>query len=186
MILIACLGNPGTAYRETRHNVGFLVAEKLAAHWNMRVGTRGFFGLYGTVTLFGEKVFLLQPQTYMNDSGRSVEALRRYYGIPLDRVCIVYDDIDLEEGRLRIRKSGSAGTHNGMRSVVRELGSQAFPRLRVGVGHPPQGWDLVDYVLGKPSPDGREKLASAVDRAVEALEAWIREDIDAAMRIANQ
>lgn len=186
MILIACLGNPGTAYRGTRHNAGFSVAEKLSERWGIRIGTRGFFGLYGTAVIGGEKVFLLEPQTYMNDSGRSVEALRRYYGIPLDRVCVVYDDIDLDEGRLRIRKSGSAGTHNGMRSVVRELGSQAFPRLRVGVGHPPQGWDLVDYVLGRPTPEGREKLESAAERAVDALEALVREDIDAAMRIANQ
>jgi len=185
MILIACLGNPGLQYRGTRHNVGFSVAEKLAARWGVRVGTRGFFGLYGTVNLFGEKVVLLQPQTYMNDSGRSVEALRRYFGIPLEQVWVVYDDIDLEEGRLRIRKSGSAGTHNGMRSIVKELGSTEFPRLRVGVGRPPEGWDLVDYVLGKPTPEGREKLDAAFERAADALEAMIRDGADAAMRIAN-
>ncbi len=186
MILIACLGNPGLPYRGTRHNAGFSVAEKLAERWNIRVSTRGFFGLYGTAVIHGEKVFLLQPQTYMNDSGRSVEALRRYYDIPLDQVWIVYDDIDLEEGRLRIRRSGSAGTHNGMRSVVKELGSQEFPRLRVGVGRPPQGWDLVDYVLGKPSPEGREKLEAAAERAADAMDALLKEGVDAAMRVANQ
>lgn len=185
-ILIACLGNPGLRYRATRHNIGFAVAEKLAAKWNLSLSTKGFFGQYGTCVMSGKKVIVLQPLTYMNDSGRSVEALRRYFQIPCENVWIVYDDIDMDEGRLRMRRSGSAGTHNGMRSIVAQMGTQNFPRLRVGVGQPPRGWDLADYVLGTPSLEGKEKLAQSTSDAVTALEMMLSDGVDAAMQFANR
>jgi len=186
MIILACLGNPGTQYRGTRHNVGFAVAEKLASRFGITLTTKGFFGLYGTAIVSGKKVVVIEPQTFMNDSGRCVEAIRHYYQVDPENVWVIYDDIDMDEGRLRIRLSGSAGTHNGMRSIVAHLGTQKFPRLRVGVGKPAPGRDLVDHVLGRPSLEGQEKLHVSTDKAVEAIEIMLRDGADLAMQFANR
>lgn len=186
MILIAGLGNPGLRYRGTRHNMGFAVAETLSVKWNIPLTTRGFFGLYGKGIVAGQKVILLMPQTYMNESGRSVEALRGFYNIEPQSVWIVYDDIDLPVGRLRIRKDGSAGTHNGMRSVIACMGTQGFPRLRVGVGQPAPGWDLADYVLAQPTLEEKEILKASVAEAAEALEEMLVQGVESAMQRANR
>jgi len=186
MILIAGLGNPGLRYRGTRHNIGFAVAEALSHKWNIPLDTKGFFGVYGKSVVNGHQVILLTPQTYMNESGRSVEAVRSYFRINPEAVWIVYDDIDLPVGRLRIRKDGSAGTHNGMRSVIEHMATQEFPRLRVGIGQPGPGWDLADYVLAQPTLTEKELLQSAVAEAAEALDVMLTQGVESAMQRANR
>lgn len=147
--LIVGLGNPGKEYERTRHNCGFRAIDILAESLGCKIDKGKFQGLYGQTTYKGTKLFLLKPQTYMNASGRSVLQMSAYYHIPPERIIVLFDDISLEPGRLRVRADGSAGGHNGIKSVIQELGSQAFPRVKIGVGakpHPEQ--DLADWVLG--------------------------------------
>ena len=146
--LIVGLGNPGKEYDRTRHNCGFNAIDLLAKNLGCKIDKSKFYGLYGQVVYKGTKLFLLKPQTYMNLSGRSVLQMSAYYHIPPERIIVLFDDISLEPGRLRVRADGSAGGHNGIKSVIQELGSQAFPRVKIGVGakpHPEQ--DLADWVL---------------------------------------
>ncbi|MBE6959791.1 MAG: aminoacyl-tRNA hydrolase [Ruminococcaceae bacterium] len=167
--LIVGLGNPGREYEKTRHNCGFMAIDKLAEKLSCKVDRLKFQGLYGQVNYNGGKLFLLKPQTYMNLSGRSVLALSAYFNIPPQRVIVLFDDISLEPGRLRIRSDGSAGGHNGIKSLIGELGSQEFPRVKIGVGakaHPEQ--DLADWVLSGFSASEEKALASALERAADA------------------
>ena len=167
--LIVGLGNPGREYEKTRHNCGFMAIDKLAEKLNCKVDRPKFQGLYGQVNYNGGKLSLLKPQTYMNLSGRSVLALSSYFNIPPQRIIVLFDDISLEPGRLRIRADGSAGGHNGIKSLISELGSQTFPRVKIGVGakaHPEQ--DLADWVLSGFSAAEEKALASALERAADA------------------
>ncbi len=167
--LIVGLGNPGKEYEKTRHNCGFRAIELLADKLNCRVDKLKFQGLYGQVNYGGCKLFLLKPQTYMNLSGRSVLQLSAYFHIPPQRIIVIFDDISLVPGRLRIRSDGSAGGHNGIKSIISELGSQDFPRVKVGVGakaHPEQ--DLADWVLSGFSAGEEKAMASALERAADA------------------
>ena len=167
--LIVGLGNPGREYERTRHNVGFRVVEKLADKLCCKVDRLKFQGLYGQVSYQGKKLFLLKPQTYMNLSGRSVLQLSAYFNIPPQRIIVIFDDISLPPGRLRVRGDGSAGGHNGIKSIIAELGSQAFPRVKLGVGakpHPEQ--DLADWVLSTFSSAEERDLESALTRGAEA------------------
>lgn len=167
--LIVGLGNPGREYERTRHNVGFRVVEKLADKLGCKVDRLKFQGLYGQVSYQGKKLFLLKPQTYMNLSGRSVLQLSAYFNIPPQRIIVIFDDISLPPGRLRVRGDGSAGGHNGIKSIIAELGSQAFPRVKLGVGakpHPEQ--DLADWVLSTFSSAEERDLESALTRGAEA------------------
>ena len=146
--LIVGLGNPGTEYERTRHNCGFRAIDALAEQLGCKIDKGKFQGLYGKTTYQGRTVFLLKPQTYMNASGRSVLQMSAYYNIPPARIIVLFDDISLEPGRLRVRADGSAGGHNGIKSVIRELGSQDFPRVKIGVGAKPNpDYDLADWVL---------------------------------------
>ena len=167
--LIVGLGNPGQQYANTRHNCGFRAIDILAKDLGCKIDKSKFQGLYGQVNFGGGKLYLLKPQTYMNLSGRSVLQLSAYFNIPPQRIIVLFDDISLEPGRLRIRADGSAGGHNGIKSIIQELGSQAFPRVKIGVGakaHPEQ--DLADWVLSTFSASEEKALASALERAADA------------------
>ena len=167
--LIVGLGNPGKEYEKTRHNCGFRAIDVLADKLGCRVDKLKFQGLYGQVNYAGQKLFLLKPQTYMNLSGRSVLQLSAYFHIPLQRIIVIFDDISLAPGRLRIRNDGSAGGHNGIKSIIAELGSQAFPRVKVGVGakaHAEQ--ELADWVLSGFSAQEEKAVVSALERSAEA------------------
>ena len=167
--LIVGLGNPGREYEKTRHNAGFRAIDMLAESLGCKIDRMKFQGLYTQVNYKGKKLFLLKPQTYMNLSGRSVLQLSAYFNVPPARIIVMFDDISLPAGRLRIRADGSAGGHNGIKSIIGELGSQEFPRVKIGVGakpHPEQ--DLADWVLSTFSASDEKNLASALDRAADA------------------
>ena len=167
--LIVGLGNPGKEYERTRHNAGFRALDVLADKLICKIDKGKFQGLYGQTTYLGRKIFLLKPLTYMNLSGRSVLQLSSYFNIPPQRIIVLFDDISLPPGRLRIRPDGSAGGHNGIKSIISEVGSQDFPRVKIGVGgkaHPEQ--DLADHVLSAFSSTEEKALVSALDRAADA------------------
>lgn len=167
--LIVGLGNPGTEYQRTRHNCGFRALDILAEQLGCKVDRLKFQGLYTQVNYGGRKLFLLKPQTYMNLSGRSVLQLSAYFGIPPQRIIVMFDDISLEPGRLRVRAEGSAGGHNGIKSIIQELGSQAFPRVKIGVGAKPNpNFDLADWVLSTFSASEEKALGVSLKNAAEA------------------
>lgn len=168
MHVIAGLGNPGILYRRTRHNAGFQALDKIADELHIRVTKRGFSGVYGEGVYNGERVVLVKPATYMNLSGNCIQAVLHFYKCPAENLIVLYDDIELPTGSLRIRDKGSAGTHNGMRSVVACVNSEDFPRIRIGVGDREGGRDLKDHVLGKPGKQEQEALESAFCDAAEA------------------
>ena len=167
--LIVGLGNPGPEYAKTRHNCGFRALDILAQKLGCKVDKGKFEGLYGQTTYEGHKLFLLKPLTYMNLSGRSVLQLSAYFNIPPQRIVVIFDDISLDIGRLRIRSNGSAGGHNGIKSIISQLRSQDFPRVKVGVGAKPNpDFDLADWVLSAFSASEEKTLQAALDRAADA------------------
>lgn len=172
--LIVGLGNPGREYEKSRHNCGFRALDILAENLSCKVDKLKFQGLYGQVTYNGAKVFLLKPQTFMNLSGRSVLQLSAYFNIPPQRIIVLFDDISLEPGRLRIRANGSAGGHNGIKSIIQEVGSQEFPRVKIGVGAKPNpDYDLADWVLSSFSANDEKALAVSLKNAADAALAII-------------
>ena len=169
MIIIAGLGNPGRQYENTRHNSGFAALDILAERTGIAVRTARFDALTGQGVIRGQKVLLLKPQTYMNLSGRAVRAACAWYGVdPASQLIVIYDDISLAPGRIRVRQKGSAGGHNGMKSIIGELGTQEFLRVRIGVGEKPEGYDLADYVLGRFPLGERADMETAFDLAGRA------------------
>ena len=167
--LIVGLGNPGREYEHSRHNCGFRAIDLLAENLGCKIDRAKFQGLYGQVSYQGRKLMLLKPQTYMNLSGRSVLQLSAYFNIPPQRIIVMFDDISLEPGRLRIRPNGSAGGHNGIKSIIQELGSQDFPRVKIGVGAKPNpDYDLADWVLSSFSAGDEKALAVSLQNAGEA------------------
>ncbi len=167
--LIVGLGNPGKEYTRTRHNCGFRAIDILAEKLSCKVDKGKFQGLYGQTTYSGKKLYLLKPQTYMNLSGRSVLQLSAYYNIPPQRIIVMFDDISLDVGRLRVRADGSAGGHNGIKSLISELGSQDFPRVKIGVGAKPEPErDLADWVLSSFSASEEKALSAALENAGDA------------------
>ncbi|PKM40021.1 MAG: aminoacyl-tRNA hydrolase [Firmicutes bacterium HGW-Firmicutes-9] len=168
MFVVAGLGNPGLLYKRTRHNAGFQALDVLAQELCIKVSKRGFSGEYGEGSYNGERVVLVKPTTYMNLSGDCIQAVMHFYKCPIENLIVLYDDIDLPVGYLRIRDKGSAGTHNGMRSIIGTLGKDNFPRVRIGVGGH-NGGDLRKHVLGKPSKDDQSQLASAFADAAKAV-----------------
>lgn len=186
MYVIAGLGNPTAKYEKTRHNVGFDVIDRLAEKYNIRVSDNRQKALCGTGIIEGEKVLLVKPQTFMNLSGESIGAILNFYKVePETNLIVIYDDISLEPGRLRIRKKGSAGGHNGIKNIIAHTGTQEFLRIKVGVGEKPQGWDLADYVLGRFSKEDREKVEDAFECAVEAVSYMVKGETDKAMNLFN-
>lgn len=148
MYLIIGLGNPEKDYENTRHNMGFNVINKIAKQYEIEISKNKFKGLYGSGIIEGKKVILLKPQTYMNLSGESIKEIVQFYKIDLEQIIVIYDDIDIEPGKIKLKKSGGPGTHNGMKSVVHELNSVNFKRVRVGIGMPANKEDLIEYVIG--------------------------------------
>jgi len=183
--LIVGLGNPGLEYSATRHNMGFLCLDRLATAQRLRFTGKRAKSVVARGTINGHDVALAKPQTYMNLSGESVRELLRHFGLKPKNLLVVYDDIDLPSGTIRIRERGGPGTHNGMRSIVDELDSTDFPRLRIGVGTPTGGQKLADYVLGVPSAEERAELDAALERAVEAIQTYARRGLTAAMNQFN-
>lgn len=167
--LIVGLGNPGSQYAKTRHNCGFRAIDILSQKLSCKIDKAKFQGLYGQTTVDGIKIFLLKPQTFMNLSGRSVLQLSAYYNIPPQRIIVLFDDISLPPGRLRVRADGSAGGHNGIKSIISELGSQDFPRVKIGVGAKPEpDRDLADWVLSSFSASEEKSLTKALENAADA------------------
>ena len=184
--LVVGLGNPGSKYWNTRHNVGYAALDALASSLGVQVDRVKFQGLTAQATLEGHKLILLKPTTYMNLSGQSVQAAAKFYKIPPERIVILSDDISLEPGRLRVRKSGSAGGHNGLKSIIASLGSQDFPRVKIGVGAKPHpDYDLADWVLGTFPPDQRKAMEETYARAAEAAKVLILQGPEAAANRFN-
>ncbi len=186
MILIIGLGNPGREYVGTRHNIGFEVIDRLSCEHTISVTKSKHRALIGEGVIFGQKVVLVKPQTYMNLSGESIRALIEWYKVKPKDILIVYDDISLAVGDLRIREKGSAGGHNGIKNTIYQLGTEEFPRIRVGVGEKPTGWDLADYVLSRFSKQEVEESISGMIKASEAVEVIIKTGIGEAMNQYNQ
>lgn len=186
MWLIVGLGNPGDTYARTRHNIGFRVVTELAQRHHLEFVHKRANARIAEGVIANRRVALALPQTYMNLSGQAVVGLRQWYHIdPATGLLVVYDDVDLPFGVLRLRERGSAGTHNGMRSIITLLGTQIFPRLRVGIDRPPAAWDLADYVLGRFTPEQEAQLPDVIRRAADALELVLREGIVIAMNRIN-
>lgn len=183
MFLIVGLGNPGKEYENTRHNIGFTAIDKIADKYNIEVNRVKFKGVCGEGFIGGDKVILLKPTTYMNLSGESVRAVMDFYKLTEEDILIIYDDISLDVGRLRMREKGSAGGHNGIKSIIGHLGTEVFSRIKIGVGQPKN--DLVNHVLGKFSKAENEVLNETIDCVVEATETVIRADIKEAMNKFN-
>lgn len=185
MYIIAGLGNPGKQYEGTRHNVGFNSLDILADRYNIDVSEKAHRAYIGKGVIEGNKVILVKPQTYMNLSGESIRSALDYYKIDLENFIVIYDDISLEPGQLRIRKKGSAGGHNGVKNIIAHLGTQEFSRIRVGVGEKPPRMDLADYVLSRFSKGETEKMEQAYKDAAAAAVDMMTLGIDAAMNLHN-
>ena len=173
MKLIIGLGNPGERYEKTRHNVGFLTIDKLATQHNILLNKTKFKGLYGLGTITSEKVILLKPFTYMNLSGECIRPLMDYYQIKMEDMIVVYDDLDMPVGKIRLRTKGSAGGHNGLKSMIHHLGTQNFNRIRIGVDRPKHGEQIIDYVLGQLTKDEVVVIEEAINKSALACEKWL-------------
>ena len=186
MFLIVGLGNPGKQYEHTRHNIGFDVMDAIADKYNISISEKKHKALCGKGVIEGQKVVLAKPQTFMNLSGESVVELLNYYKLdPEDEMLVIFDDISLAPGGLRIRKKGSAGGHNGIKNIIALTGTQNFMRIKVGVGEKPKGWDLADHVLGHFDTEDRKKVEEAILDAATATEMILRGEVDQAMNDFN-
>lgn len=184
--LLVCLGNPGDQYENTRHNVGFMVADEVADRANVPIQKLKYKALTNTVTLGGQKVLVMKPVTYMNLSGEAVRQAVDFYKVPADHVLVVSDDTALAVGRLRIRKGGSAGGHNGLKNIIQHLGTDQFPRVRLGVGEKPHpDYDLADWVLGKFQGEDKKQIDGAVKKAADAIECIFAQGLDRGMNKYN-
>lgn len=179
--LLVGLGNPGREYRNNRHNVGFMVIDHLAERHNLSLSRKSMQALIGKGEIEGKKVILAKPQTYVNNSGRAVGSLMRYYQIPLPQLMVIQDDLDLPFGKLRLRPSGGSGGQKGLRSISQHLASDAFPRLRIGIGRPPGRMDPADYVLQDFSDAERRILDDLLDSIEKIVHCYLSENIQAAM-----
>ena len=187
MFVIVGLGNPSDEYAGTRHNVGFDVIDKLADKYNISVTERKHRAFCGKGIIGGQKVILVKPQTYMNLSGESVRSVLDFYKVDVEtELVVIFDDVSLDVGQLRIRKKGSAGGHNGIKNIIQHLGTNVFQRIKVGVGEKPKDYDLVDYVLGHFSKVEKEQMEKGYERAVNAVELMLQGEVDAAMNEFNK
>ena len=185
MYIIVGLGNPTPKYAGTRHNVGFETVDRIASENGITMNIKKHKAICGSGAIGGVKVLLAKPQTFMNLSGESVRALMDFYKVPSDQIIIIQDDIDLPVGHLRIREKGSAGGHNGLKNIIAHLGTQDFPRIKIGVGGKPEGWDLADYVLARYSTEERKIMDEAQKSAAAAVELIVAGDIGMAMTRYN-
>lgn len=185
MYLIVGLGNPEADYSKTRHNMGFNTINKISEKYKISVEQKKFDALFGMGEIENEKVILLKPQTYMNLSGRSIIQVVNFYKIPLENICVIYDDMDVEKGKIKIRKKGSAGSHNGMKSVVQELGTEEFTRIRIGIGKPEFEGDTINYVIGAIPEDEAKVLDDGAEKAAEAMIEILKIGVDNTMNKFN-
>ena len=185
MYLIVGLGNPEEEYSNTRHNMGFDVINKISEEYQIQVTKNKFKGLYGKGTIENQEVILLKPQTYMNLSGESIQEISQFYKIKPENMIIIYDDIDIEPGIIKLRKKGGPGTHNGMKSVITCLNTQEFPRIRIGIGKPQNDQDLINYVIGKIPKEDFQELEKGKEKAKEAVKEILKTNIDKAMNKFN-
>ncbi len=186
MYVIVGLGNPGKEYVNTRHNVGFRVVDAIADKYNIAVTEKKHRALVGKGVVDGQKVILVKPQTYMNLSGESVREVIDYYKVDeKEELIVIFDDISLDVGKLRIRKKGSAGGHNGIKNIIAHLGHDTFQRIKMGVGDKPKGYDLADYVLGHFSAEDNLLMQEGISKAVEAVTVMMNEGPDKAMNLYN-
>lgn len=184
--LLVCLGNPGTKYENTRHNVGYCVADELAERARVPIQKLKFKALTNLIPISGENVLVMKPITFMNLSGEAVRQAMDFYHVPVDHILVVSDDTALPVGKLRIRKGGSAGGHNGLKNIIQHAGSDQFPRIRVGVGEKPHpDYDMADWVLGKFTGEDKKAIDAAIKRAADAVECFLKEGPDRAMNQFN-
>jgi len=186
MHIIIGLGNPTREYQGTRHNIGFDVITRIAEDYHISLDFKKHKAICGKGYIEGEKVILAQPQTYMNLSGESVRELMDFYKVTPEEIIIIYDDISLDVGQLRLRNKGSAGGHNGIKSILNHIGTQEFPRIKVGVGDKPKGWDLADYVLSSFSKEDQPIIHDTIKKSSEAVESILKDGMEAAMNIYNK
>jgi len=186
LYVIAGLGNPGNRYDNTRHNVGFEAVDLLAHKYSISITRLKFKALSGEGVIGGKRVLLVKPQTFMNLSGESLREIMEWYKLPIDRLLVIYDDIDLEMGKIRVRGKGSSGTHNGMKSIIYQLQNDGFPRVRIGIGKPPAGWDLADYVLSKFGSESKKVMSESIEKACEAVSTFLSSDLNSAMNSYNK
>ncbi|MDO5022116.1 MAG: aminoacyl-tRNA hydrolase [Eubacteriales bacterium] len=185
MKIIIGLGNIGKQYENTRHNIGFITIDEILRRVNLMRERTGLQSIIYDASYKGEKILLAKPTTYMNLSGQAVVALMRYYKVPAEDVLIISDDIDLPLGKIRLRPFGGAGTHNGWRSIIKESGTDRFARIRIGVGAPPDNWELADWVLSSFSKDDNKSISLSTEKAAQAALCFIEEGIDKAMNKFN-
>ncbi len=185
IFVIAGLGNPGSRYDNTRHNVGFDAIDLLSDRYGIKVSKLKHKALIGDGTIKNERVLLVKPQTFMNLSGESIRDIAEWYKIPPERLVIIYDDVDLPLGKIRVRPGGSSGTHNGMRSVIYQLQNDEFPRVRIGIDKAPEGWELADFVLSKFSASERKIINDSISNAADAAAAIVTSGVSTAMNLYN-
>lgn len=185
MYYIVGLGNPGLQYENTRHNVGFLTIDYLAKKYDIKVKKLKFKSLYGQGEISGQKVMLIKPQTYMNNSGEAIRDLKNFYKFEDDKLIVILDDIDIDFGKIRIKKKGSAGTHNGMKSIIYQIQTDNFPRIKISVGQKPSYMDLASFVLSGFTKDEADIVREEIINAAEACQMIINDDIDKAMNKYN-
>lgn len=185
LFIIVGLGNPGKKYEKTWHNAGFNVVDYFSNKHNIQINKIKFKGIIGEGNISGKKVILLKPQTYMNLSGESVKEIVEWYKIPIKNLLVIYDDIDVELGKIKVKHKGSSGSHNGMKSIIYHMISDEFPRLRVGIGKPPLHYSLVDFVLSSIREEHSEKVFESYKKACDAIETFLSGGIDATMNKFN-
>lgn len=185
MYLIVGLGNPEEEYSNTRHNMGFNTINKIAEGYNLNVNKSKFQGLTESTIIEGQKAVLVKPQTYMNLSGNSVKEFADFYKIEKENIIIIYDDMDIEPGKIKIRKKGSSGGHNGMKSIIQLLGTDEFPRIRIGIGRPKHNGDEINYVIGSIPEEEIPELEEGIEKAKEAIIEILKNGIDSAMNKFN-
>ncbi|WP_226038397.1 aminoacyl-tRNA hydrolase [Aquibacillus saliphilus] len=186
MKCIVGLGNPGKKYEQTRHNIGFMVIEELAKRNDWKLNKKKFNGKFSLDKVDGEKVILLEPQTFMNLSGESLRPLMEFYDMTINDIIIIYDDLDLPTGKIRLRQKGGHGGHNGIRSIIDQLGTKEFKRVRVGIGRPTTPIPVPDYVLGKFNKEEDEDALASIKKAADACELWLRKPFQEVMNEFNQ
>ncbi len=186
MYLIVGLGNPEEEYKRTRHNMGFDVINEIASRYRVSLERKKFDAIYGEAIIEGQKVMLIKPQTYMNLSGVAVKQFVDFYKVPMEQVIVIYDDMDIEKGTMKIRKKGGAGSHNGMKSVISQIGSEGFPRIRIGIGAPLHPHDRINYVLEKLSKEEYTILEQGIQKASMAIIDMLKSGIDHAMNQYNE
>lgn len=185
MKIIAGLGNPGAEYAHTKHNVGFMLVDVLAEKLGAASWKEDFFSALTEVRIGGEKVFLVKPLTYMNNSGEALGPMLSYYKMDVDDLVVVHDDMDIPAGMVRIRRKGSSGGHNGIKSIIAHVGSEDFARVRIGIGRPPAGWTVIHHVLAPFSTEDAPKIRAAIDYLLPAVESIVTDGVDFAMNRYN-